>query len=230
METHEPMARVRRARVRRVVPAGASAKDDIAASRTCGAAARLCFARVGHSRLHLTPPHTVYAYSPFWPVLLCSSDSDCALSSHLPLLHPPAQASSPPDSFPSLPTLHHGLAQHLQQWPKHHPELPKRRQCSAAIRSPSKLAHLRAMGCLHRGCPARQRISARWRQRERLEGSEHRRYVGPSLFTLNCCKEAQLLLLRVGCGGLLKPESSVSPSSGLGTPCAQVYRLPAERS
>jgi hypothetical protein len=92
------------------------------------------------------------------------------LSSHPP--HPPP----PPTAAPPL-DLHHGLAQHLQQWPKHHTELSERRQFAAAVRCSSKFAHIWPMGRIRSGCPTSQRISERRRQGERFEGSEHRRYV-----------------------------------------------------
>lgn len=58
------------------------------------------------------------------------------------------------------PTVHYGLAQYIQQRPKHHAKLPERRQCSAAIRHPSKLADVWAMGRLLCCCPTSQRISS----------------------------------------------------------------------
>ena len=95
------------------------------------------------------------------------------------LILPSASARLPQIAAPP-PALRHGLTQHLQQRPKHHPQLPERRQLSAAVRRPSKLAHIRPMGCLCRSCPTSQRISERWRQRERIEGPKHRRYVQPT--------------------------------------------------
>lgn len=73
--------------------------------------------------------------------------------------------------------VHHGHPQHLKQWPKHYAELPKRHQQPSCFRAASQLTNVRPMGSLHRSCPARQRIPARWRQGERVESTKHRRYV-----------------------------------------------------
>jgi hypothetical protein len=94
--------------------------------------------------------------------------------------HPPSPAPGTP---PAPTNLHHGLAQHLQQRPQHHTELPERRQHPAAAGRPGSLAHIRTMGSLRRGRPAGQRFPGRQRQGERAQGPEHRRYVHGPLST-----------------------------------------------
>jgi hypothetical protein len=98
-------------------------------------------------------------------------------SSLFPSFFPPTTSAPPPPIAAPPLDLQHGLAQHLQQWPKHHTELSERRQFAAAVRCSSKFAHIWPMGRIRSGCPTSQRISERRRQGERFEGSEHRRYV-----------------------------------------------------
>ncbi len=64
------------------------------------------------------------------------------------------------------------------------------------------------MGCLHSSCPACQRIPARWRERERFESSEHRRYVEhtQSTFSALCVQCSQ----RAHCSGELLGHGKVS--------------------
>ena len=103
--------------------------------------------------------------------------SSTILSFPLPSPQSAVSAVLPPPRAALPRTIHYGLAQHLQQRPKHHPQLPERRQFAAAFQCPSKLANVRAMGRLRSSCPACQRISRRWRQGERLESTKHWRYV-----------------------------------------------------
>lgn len=102
-----------------------------------------------------------------------------SIPSSLSFFLPTHPSAPPPPLAAPPPALHHGLAQHLQQRPKHHTELPERRQHAAAIRCPSSFANIWSMGRIRSGCPTSQRISGRWRQGERFESSEHRRYVQP---------------------------------------------------
>jgi hypothetical protein len=88
-----------------------------------------------------------------------------------------------PSTHSAPPTLHHGLAQHIQQRPQPHAELPERRQRSAAIRRAGQLANIWPVGRLRRGCPTSQRISRRRGKRERVESTEHWRYVAPQTGT-----------------------------------------------
>lgn len=73
--------------------------------------------------------------------------------------------------------LHHGLTQHLHQRAQHHPQLPECHKHSAAIWRAIAVAYIWTMGCLRCDCPTCQRVPERGRERERLEGAEHRRYV-----------------------------------------------------
>lgn len=102
------------------------------------------------------------------------SPSSSPLSLSLPYIS--LSQSHPPQQLPHHHR-HHGLVEHIQQWPKYHAKLSERRQCSAAIRYTGKLAYIRAMGRLRGSCPASKRISERRWERKRLEGPEHRRYV-----------------------------------------------------
>ena len=91
---------------------------------------------------------------------------------------PLAAQTTPPNTEPyRLYTHNHGNSQHVPEWAQHYKELPEHHQLSATIRFTGQLPDVRAMGCLHRSCPDCQRISARWRQGERFESSDHRRYV-----------------------------------------------------
>jgi hypothetical protein len=78
---------------------------------------------------------------------------------------------------PPLNNLHHGLPQHVEQWPEHHSKLPECHKHSAAFRPASQLTHVWPMGSVYCGCPARQRVPARWRQGKRPESTKHGRYV-----------------------------------------------------
>lgn len=93
------------------------------------------------------------------------------------LSFPPSPPRTPHRIAPPTPINHHGLAQHVHQRAQHHPQLPERRQRSAAFRFPGTVAYIRTMGRLRGDCPTCQRVPARRRERERLEGPEHRRYV-----------------------------------------------------
>jgi hypothetical protein len=72
---------------------------------------------------------------------------------------------------------HHGDLEYFEQWAEYYSKLPEHRQRPAAIRTAGELSHLWPMGRFYRGCPAGERISARRREGERVEGPEHRRYV-----------------------------------------------------
>lgn len=98
---------------------------------------------------------------------LIADSSPCPLSildcPDLPRLCVPKHSSTTP---------HHVVAQHVEQWAQHKTELRERCQFAAPVWPPGKFAHLWPVGPLHRPGSPRQRLPARWRQRERLEGPD----------------------------------------------------------
>lgn len=97
-----------------------------------------------------TPPYLVRVQRTHWVVLSLNPLPFSVLTHHIPLSRLPKQL--PHARF------HHGLAQHIQQRPKYQTQLRECRQFSATLQRPGKLANIRSMGCLRRGCPACQRV------------------------------------------------------------------------
>jgi len=129
---------------------------------------------------------------------------------------PNSHRIAPPNTA-QLSARHHGLTQHFHQRAQHHPQLPECHKHPAAIWRSIAVAYIRTMGCLRCDCPTCQRVPERGRERERLEGSEHRRYVESVLRRSIATHEAEAprdMFLPWTC--------PVSPSSITGAGPAQV--------
>jgi len=131
------------------------------------------------AQLYITHPLYAYAFPYEQPHRACHTlrtQKEQFRQARFPLL-PTFPSPTSHRRAPATPIHHNGLAQHLHQRAQHHPQLPERRQHSAAVWCPGTVADIRTMGCLRCDCPTCQRVPARRRERERLEGPEHRRYV-----------------------------------------------------